>query len=58
MGRAIDMEKRLDDIEIDVKKLYSILDELSKVNPTQKKVDLHEKTKKTTKKKELVEEEA
>ena len=45
MGRAIEVDKRLDDLESRVDEILSILDELSKVNTTQEHIDLHEETK-------------
>ena len=45
MGRAIDVDKRLDKLEYDVNELFLILEELSKVNTTKENIDLHEATK-------------
>lgn len=45
MGRAIDVDKRLDVLENQVNELFLILEELSKVNTTQENIDLHEETK-------------
>ena len=45
MGRAIEMEKRLDVLEHRVNELFLILEELSKVNTTQENIDLHEAAK-------------
>ena len=45
MGRAIEVDKRLDDLEFKVNEILLILDELSKVNTTQEHIDLHEETK-------------
>ena len=45
MGRAIDVDKRLDRLEYDVNELFLILEELSKVDTTQENIDLHEATK-------------
>ena len=45
MGRAIDVDKRLDDLENRVNEVLLILDELSQTNSKQKQVDLHEATK-------------
>ena len=45
MGRAIDVDKRLDDLEHRVNEVLLILDELSQTNSKQKQVDLHEATK-------------
>ena len=49
MGRAIDVDKRLDKVEHDVREILLILDELGKTGSKQKQVDLHEeiKTEKT-----------
>jgi hypothetical protein len=45
MGRAIEMEKRLDTLEFKVNEILLILDELSRVNTTQEHIDIHEETK-------------
>ena len=45
MGRAIDVDKRLDSLEYKVNEILLILDELGKVNTTQEHIDLHEETK-------------
>ena len=45
MGRAIDVDKRLDKLEFRVNEILLILDELGKVNTTQEHIDLHEETK-------------
>ena len=45
MGRAIDMEKRLDKLEHDVNEILLMLDELANTNTTQEHIDLHEETK-------------
>tara|TARA_Y100000593_G_scaffold68141_1_gene125227 strand:- start:52 stop:294 length:243 start_codon:yes stop_codon:yes gene_type:complete len=45
MGRAIEVDKRLDKIENQVNELFLILEELSKVNTTQEHIDIHEETK-------------
>ena len=45
MGRAIDVDKRLDDLEFKVNEILLMLDELSKVNTTQEHIDIHEATK-------------
>ena len=42
MGRAIEVDKRLDDLEFKVNEILLILDDLSKVNTTQEHIDLHE----------------
>ena len=49
MGRAIDVDNRLDKVEHDVREILLILDELGKTGSKQKQVDLHEeiKTEKT-----------
>ena len=49
MGRAIDVDKRLDDLEHKINEVLLILDELGKTGSKQKQVDLHEeiKTEKT-----------
>ena len=45
MGRAIDVDKRLDDLEHKVNEILLILDDLSNMNTTQEHIDLHEETK-------------
>ena len=45
MGRAIDVDKRLDKVEHDVREILLILDELGKTGSKQKQVDLHEEIK-------------
>ena len=45
MGRAIEVDKRLDKIEHDINELWLILEEISKVNTTQEHIDIHEETK-------------
>ena len=45
MGRAIDVDKRLDDLEFKVNEVLLMLEELSKVNTTQEHIDIHEETK-------------
>ena len=45
MGRAIEVDKRLDDLENKINEVLSILDELSQTNSKQTQVDLHEETK-------------
>ena len=45
MGRAIEHEKRIDDLEMKINELFLILEELSKVNTTQENIDLNEATK-------------
>ena len=49
MGRAIEVDKRLDNLEFKVNEILLILDDLSRMNTTQEHIDLHEekKTKKT-----------
>jgi hypothetical protein len=48
MGRAIDVDKRLDKLEHDVNEILLILDELANTNTTQEHIDLHEETKEKT----------
>ena len=48
MGRAIEVDKRLEVLENQVNELFLILEELSKVNTTQENIDLHEETKEET----------
>ena len=45
MGRAIEVDKRLDKIEHDINELWLILEEISKVNTTQEHIDIHEEVK-------------
>ena len=45
MGRAIEVDKRLDSLEYKVNEILLILDDLSNVNTTQEHIDLHEETK-------------
>ena len=45
MGRAIDVDKRLDALEFKVNEIFLILDELSKVATKQEHIDIHEATK-------------
>ena len=45
MGRAIEVDRRLDKIESQVNELFLILEELSNINTTQEHIDLHEETK-------------
>ena len=45
MGRAIDVDKRLDKLESQVNELFLILEELSNITTTQEHIDLHEETK-------------
>ena len=48
MGRAIEVDKRLDELDHKVNEILLILDELSNVNTTQEHIDLHETEKKET----------
>ena len=45
MGRAIEMENRLDTLEFKVNEILLMLDELANTNTTQEHIDLHEETK-------------
>ena len=45
MGRAIDMEKRLDDLEYRVNEILLILDEFRQSNTVKENIDIHETTK-------------
>ena len=45
MGRAIEVDKRLDRIEGQINELFLILEELSNINTTQEHIDIHEETK-------------
>ena len=68
MGRAIDVDKRLDDLERDIKQLKtafkglsSTVESLQDTAPSKKNIDLHEEVEskpKKANKKELVKEEA
>ena len=42
MGRAIEVDKRLDKLEHRVNELFLILEELSNVNTTKEHIDIHE----------------
>tara|TARA_Y100000004_G_scaffold185304_1_gene235315 strand:- start:597 stop:839 length:243 start_codon:yes stop_codon:yes gene_type:complete len=46
MGRAIEMEKKIDALEYKVNEILLILDELSKTNTTKENIDINEATKK------------
>ena len=46
MGRAIEVDKRLDELDHKVNEILLILDELSNVNTTQEHIALHETEKK------------
>ena len=48
MGRAIAVDKRLDDLAFKVNEILLILDDLSKVNTTQEHIELNETEKKET----------
>ena len=48
MGRAIEVDKRLDELENKINEVLLMLDELSKVNTTRENIDLHEETKEKT----------
>ena len=45
MGRAIEVDKRLDDLEFKINEILLMLDELGRVNTTQEHIDIHEATK-------------
>ena len=45
MGRAIEVDKRLDELDHKVNEILLILDELSKVGTKQENIDIHEETK-------------
>jgi hypothetical protein len=45
MGRAIEVDKRLDALEFKVNEILLMLDELANTNTTQEHIDLHEATK-------------
>ena len=44
MGRAIEVDKRLDALEFKVNEILLMLDELANTNTTQEHIDLHEAT--------------
>ena len=46
MGRAIDVDKRLDSLEFKINELFLILEELNKTATKQEHIDLHETEKK------------
>lgn len=65
MGRAIDMEKDIGTLKVKISRLEtafeglaSTVESMQHTAPAKKNIDLHKATKKTTKKKELIEEEA
>ena len=45
MGRAIEVDKRLDALEFKVNEILLMLDELANTNTTQEHIDLHDATK-------------
>ena len=45
MGRAVEVDKRLDSLEIKVNEILLILDELAQVSTTKENIDLNEATK-------------
>tara|TARA_R100001082_G_C4282160_1_gene124361 strand:+ start:259 stop:501 length:243 start_codon:yes stop_codon:yes gene_type:complete len=45
MGRAIEVDKRLDALEHKINEVLLILDDLSKVGTTQEHIDIHEEVK-------------
>ena len=45
MGRAIEVDKRLDKLEHQINEIFLILDEISKVGTKQEHIDIHEETK-------------
>ncbi len=47
MGRAIDMETKIERLESKVNEIFLILEEISKVGTKQEHIDIHEKTKET-----------
>ena len=48
MGRAIEVDNRLDKIEADLKWVINLLNQLSEVNSTKENIDIHEATKEKT----------
>lgn len=47
MGRAIDMETKIERLESKMNEVFLILEEISKVGTKQEHIDIHEKTKET-----------
>ena len=45
MGRAIDVDKRLDSLEMKVNEIFLILDEFRQFSTTKENIDIHEATK-------------
>ena len=45
MGRAIDVDKRLDSLELKVNEIFLILDEFRQFSTTKENIDIHEATK-------------
>lgn len=45
MGRAIEVDKRLDSLEYKVNEILLMLEELANTNTTQEHIDIHEETK-------------
>ncbi len=45
MGRAIDLENKVEELEFKVNEILLILDELSRTNTTKENIDIHEETK-------------
>ena len=48
MGRAIDVDKRLDSLEMKVNEIFLILDEFRQFSTTKENIDIHEATKEET----------
>lgn len=48
MGRAIEVDKRLDSLEHKVNEILLMLEELANTNTTQEHIDIHEETKEET----------
>tara|TARA_R100001443_G_C3295787_1_gene163988 strand:- start:479 stop:721 length:243 start_codon:yes stop_codon:yes gene_type:complete len=45
MGRAVDVDKRLDALEMKVNEVLLMLDEFAQTNTTKENIDIHEATK-------------
>ena len=45
MGRAIDVDKRLDALEFKINEVLLMLEEFSRTNTTKENIDIHEATK-------------
>ena len=48
MGRAIEVDNRLDKVEADIRQILNMLNQLSQENSTKENIDIHEATKEKT----------